>query len=100
MLAQQNGVRQAYVARSHYSDFHGCSASLWADFSSSCNCSISFFNSSYERDDGTRQWAYKGQPLYTYAKDQKAGDMTGDRTRSGLNSIKTATSAPAPAPAR
>ena len=30
------------------------------------------------RDDGTKQWAHKGKPLYTFAKDQKAGDITGD----------------------
>ncbi|XUM20803.1 COG4315 family predicted lipoprotein [Bradyrhizobium oligotrophicum S58] len=30
------------------------------------------------RDDGSMQWAYKGKPLYTFAKDQKAGDVTGD----------------------
>ena len=30
------------------------------------------------RDDGSRQWAYKGKPLYTFVKDQKAGDITGD----------------------
>jgi predicted lipoprotein with Yx(FWY)xxD motif len=30
------------------------------------------------RDDGSRQWAYKGKPLYTFAKDQKPGDITGD----------------------
>ena len=30
------------------------------------------------RDDGTKQWAYKGWPLYTFAKDAKAGDTTGD----------------------
>jgi predicted lipoprotein with Yx(FWY)xxD motif len=30
------------------------------------------------RDDGSKQWAYKGKPLYTYAKDAKPGDMTGD----------------------
>jgi predicted lipoprotein with Yx(FWY)xxD motif len=30
------------------------------------------------RDDGSKQWAYKGWPLYTYAKDAKAGDTTGD----------------------
>ena len=30
------------------------------------------------RDDGTRQWASKGKPLYTYAKDAKAGDKAGD----------------------
>ena len=30
------------------------------------------------RSDGTRQWAYKGQPLYYFAKDAKAGDMNGE----------------------
>jgi predicted lipoprotein with Yx(FWY)xxD motif len=30
------------------------------------------------RDDGSKQWAWKGWPLYTYAKDAKAGDATGD----------------------
>jgi predicted lipoprotein with Yx(FWY)xxD motif len=30
------------------------------------------------RDDGTRQWAYKGKPLYTWIKDAKPGDRTGD----------------------
>jgi predicted lipoprotein with Yx(FWY)xxD motif len=30
------------------------------------------------RDDGSRQWAYKGKPLYAWAKDQKPGDKTGD----------------------
>jgi predicted lipoprotein with Yx(FWY)xxD motif len=30
------------------------------------------------RDDGGKQWAYKGKPLYRWSKDQKAGDRTGD----------------------
>lgn len=30
------------------------------------------------RDDGSKQWAYKGKPLYTFVKDQKPGDITGD----------------------
>ena len=30
------------------------------------------------REDGKRQWAYKGWPLYFWAKDTKAGDKTGD----------------------
>ncbi len=30
------------------------------------------------RDDGSRQWAYKGSPLYTFVKDQKPGDRIGD----------------------
>ncbi|GGC50912.1 COG4315 family predicted lipoprotein [Chelatococcus reniformis] len=30
------------------------------------------------RDDGSKQWAYKGKPLYTWVKDSKPGDITGD----------------------
>jgi len=35
------------------------------------------------RDDGAKQWAYKGKPVYLWAKDQKPGDKTGD----GVNSV-------------
>ena len=31
-----------------------------------------------KRADGSKMWAYDGKPLYTYAKDKKAGDMTGE----------------------
>lgn len=31
-----------------------------------------------DRTDGTKMWAYDGKPLYTFAKDKKAGDMTGE----------------------
>jgi predicted lipoprotein with Yx(FWY)xxD motif len=30
------------------------------------------------RDDGSKQWAYKGRPLYTWKNDKKPGDITGD----------------------
>lgn len=30
------------------------------------------------RDDGTKQWAYKGRPLYYWVKDAKPGDKTGE----------------------
>jgi len=30
------------------------------------------------RDDGKKQWAMKGKPLYYWAKDSKPGDKTGD----------------------
>ncbi|RSC29538.1 hypothetical protein EGT09_25145 [Pseudomonas putida] len=30
------------------------------------------------RDDGSKQWAYKDQPLYGWVKDQKPGDTTGE----------------------
>ena len=35
------------------------------------------------RDDGAKQWAYKGKPLYTWNKDTKPGDKTGD----GVNNV-------------
>lgn len=35
------------------------------------------------RDDGRKQWAYKGKPVYTWIKDQKPGDRTGD----GVNNM-------------
>lgn len=35
------------------------------------------------REDGSRQWAYKGKPLYAWAKDTKPGDKTGD----GFNNV-------------
>lgn len=35
------------------------------------------------RDDGRRQWAYKGKPVYTWVKDQKPGDTSGD----GFNTV-------------
>jgi predicted lipoprotein with Yx(FWY)xxD motif len=30
------------------------------------------------RDDGTKQWAFRGKPVYYWAKDTKPGDRTGD----------------------
>lgn len=35
------------------------------------------------RDDGGKQWAYRGKPLYLWIKDQKPGDKTGD----GVNKV-------------
>lgn len=35
------------------------------------------------RDDGAKQWAFKGKPLYFWVKDQKPGDKTGD----GFNNV-------------
>lgn len=35
------------------------------------------------RDDGRKQWAYKGKPLYFWVKDLKPGDTSGD----GVNKV-------------
>ncbi|MBE2966673.1 ATP-binding protein [Burkholderia cepacia] len=30
------------------------------------------------RDDGTKQWAYRGKPLYRWSQDKAPGETTGD----------------------
>ena len=32
-----------------------------------------------KRDDGASQWAFRGNPLYFFAGDAKAGDINGDK---------------------
>jgi predicted lipoprotein with Yx(FWY)xxD motif len=36
------------------------------------------------RDDASKQWAYKGAPLYYFSKDVKPGDATGDGFANGI----------------
>ena len=40
------------------------------------------------RDDGSRQWSYKGKPVYTYQADQKPGDRAGDNFKDVWHIIK------------
>jgi predicted lipoprotein with Yx(FWY)xxD motif len=40
------------------------------------------------RDDGSKQWAYSGKPLYLWSKDQKPGDRTGDGFNNAWRVVK------------
>lgn len=40
------------------------------------------------RDDGKKQWAMKGKPLYYWAKDSKPGDKTGDGLMNAWHIVK------------
>ncbi|MFJ2993157.1 hypothetical protein [Pandoraea sp. NPDC087047] len=40
------------------------------------------------RDDGMKQWAYKGKPLYLYSKDAAAGDKNGDGFKNMWHVVK------------
>jgi predicted lipoprotein with Yx(FWY)xxD motif len=40
------------------------------------------------RDDGSRQWAYDGKPVYTFQKDEKPGDRTGDNFKGVWHVLK------------
>jgi predicted lipoprotein with Yx(FWY)xxD motif len=40
------------------------------------------------REDGSKQLAYKGKPLYTYAKDKKPGARAGDNFKDAWHVVK------------
>ena len=56
----------------------GQCAANWPPLIASGDATASGDYSIITRDDGTKQWAYKGKPLYLWSKDQKPGDKTGD----------------------
>ena len=51
---------------------------LWPAFTAPADASASGEWTVVTRDDGARQWAYKGKPLYMFSRDAKPGDRTGD----------------------
>ena len=55
----------------------GCAAN-WPPLAAPADAKASGDWSVVTRDDGSKQWAYKGKPLYQWSKDQKAGDKGGD----------------------
>ena len=57
---------------------NGQCAALWPPFMAQGSASGSGDWTVVTRDDGARQWAYKGKPLYYWVKDTKPGDRTGD----------------------
>jgi predicted lipoprotein with Yx(FWY)xxD motif len=53
-------------------------ATNWPPLMASGSDSASGDWSIVTRDDGGRQWAFKGKPVYYWVKDAKPGDRTGD----------------------
>ena len=45
------------------------------------------------RDDGTRQWAYQGRPLYRFVGDARTGDVNGDNKGNAWHVIETSRAA-------
>ncbi|CRM15499.1 MULTISPECIES: hypothetical protein [Pseudomonas] len=62
---------------------NGPCASNWPPLPVSADAKVGHDYSVVTRDDGTKQWAYKGMPLYSWVKDTKPGDTTGD----GVNQV-------------
>jgi predicted lipoprotein with Yx(FWY)xxD motif len=67
---------------------NGPCAQLWPPVMAGASDSAGGDWSIVTRDDGSRQWAYKGWPLYTYSKDAKPGDMSGDKFKDVWHVIK------------
>ncbi len=66
------------AASSGKSACNGPCATNWPPFAAPADAQASGDWSIVTRDDGSKQWAYKGKPLYAWSKDQKPGDKTGD----------------------
>lgn len=60
------------------SNCDGHCATLWRPLMATANDKASGDWTVIVRDDRSKQWAYKGKPLYTWSKDRKPGDVTGD----------------------
>jgi predicted lipoprotein with Yx(FWY)xxD motif len=74
------------TANSGKSVCNGPCATLWPPVAATGNESGNF--SAITRDDGSKQLAYKGKPVYLFAKDQKPGDMLGDNVKNVWHVIK------------
>ena len=67
---------------------NGPCAALWPPFTAAASDQPAAPYGVVMRDDGARQFAYKGKPLYFYKADQKAGDRLGDNFRDVWHIIK------------
>lgn len=87
MLSGSNGMTlytfDKDVADSGKSACNGPCATNWPPLYATDGDKASGDYSIITRDDGKKQWALKGKPLYYWAKDKKPGDRTGD----GFNNV-------------
>jgi predicted lipoprotein with Yx(FWY)xxD motif len=65
------------------SNCNGQCAVNWPPLTASADAKPSGDWTIVTRDDGGKQWAYKGKPVYAFSKDSKPGDVTGD----GVNNV-------------
>ena len=68
---------------------NGACATNWPPLTAAADAKPSGDWSVITRDDGTKQWAHKGKPVYTWAKDTKPGDITGDGVNNNTWHIAT-----------
>ena len=65
------------------SNCNGPCAQAWPPLAASSDAKTAGDWSVVTRDDGSKMWAYKSKPVYTWQRDTKAGDTTGE----GFNNV-------------
>lgn len=65
------------------SNCNGQCAQAWPPLMASADAKASGDWAVVTRDDGSKMWAYKGKPVYTWVRDTKSGDTTGE----GFNNV-------------
>ena len=66
-----------------YSNCNGACATAWPPLGAGADAKASGDWTIIVRDDGSKQWAYKGHALYAFSKDAAAGDTSGDGAENG-----------------
>jgi len=67
---------------------NGPCAQLWPPVAAQASDTAGGDWSIITRDDGSKQWAYKGAPIYTFSKDAKPGDTSGDKFKDVWHVVK------------
>jgi len=92
MLVDANGMTlytfDKDVANSGKSACNGPCADLWPPALAANDAASEGELTIVIRDDGSKQWAYKGMPVYTYVEDKAAGDVKGDNVKGVWHIIK------------
>jgi len=92
MLVGSNGMTlytfDRDAANSGKSACNGPCATLWPPLAATASDQPSGDWTVVVRDDGSRQWAYKGKPLYYYQNDKQAGEKAGDNFRDVWHVVK------------
>ena len=85
ILVTTNGMT-LYTYTRDMTGFSNCNnqcAAAWPPLLAATDAKGSGDWSVITRDDGNKQWAYKGAALYTWPKDTQPGDTTGENADSG-----------------
>jgi predicted lipoprotein with Yx(FWY)xxD motif len=92
ILVDQNGMTlymfDKDVANSGKSACNDACASNWPPLVAEEGATPDDKFSIITRDDGTKQWAYDGKPLYLYRADKQPGDREGDNFRDIWHVVK------------